>query len=279
MARPGAIAIAPGLTIADTTYSFDPGSPHRDWLIETIRSARADGIPWVTVGLHYHCLTTGDRTSCTMGDSLWNLLLSEGVDLILNGHEHNYQRTKQLGLDPVACPSMTPGTFVPGCIVDDGTDGVYPKGTGSTNVVVGNFGQTLYRVDPNDSEAPYFSRIDGTTYGYIAFSVSADRIDARFQNTTGPFTDAFSIVAGATADADLVAPTTPDGVSATATSVTMDLTWSPSTYSGDKHAIFRDAALGQSHRPSRTRPHPARRTSTPSGLRPPGTRRASAPAA
>jgi hypothetical protein len=132
-----------------------------------------------------------------MGSSLWNLLLSEGVDLILNGHEHTYQRTKQLELDPVACPSMTPGTYVAGCIVDDGTDGVYPKGTGSTNVVVGNFGQSLYRVDPNDSEAPYFSRIDDTTWGYIELSVAADRIDAHFQNTTGTFIDAFSIVAGA----------------------------------------------------------------------------------
>jgi len=244
------IALASELTIADTTYSFEPGSPHREWLIEAIRSARADGIPWVTVGLHYHCLTTGDRTSCPMDSSLWNLLLSEGVDLILNGHEHNYQRTKQLRLDPVACPSMTPGTYVAGCIVDDGTDGVYPKGTGSTNVVVGNFGQSLYRVDPNDSEAPYFSRIDGTTWGYLELSVAADRIDARFVNTTGAFTDAFSIVAGATADADLVPPTTPDGLSAAATSVTtVDLTWSPSTDGSgiDHYAIYRDGApLGQS---------------------------------
>ena len=244
------IALASELTIADTTYSFDPGSPHRDWLIEAIRSARADGIPWVTVGLHYHCLTTGDRTSCPMGSSLWNLLLSEGVDLILNGHEHTYQRTKQLRLDPVACPSMTPGTYVAGCIVDDGTDGVYPKGTGSTNVVVGNFGQSLYRVDPDDSEAPYFSRIDDTTWGYLELSVAADRIDARFRNTTGAFTDAFSIVAGATADADLVSPTTPDGLSATATSVTtVDLTWSASTDASgiDHYTIYRDgAALGRS---------------------------------
>ncbi|HEU4356088.1 MAG TPA: DNRLRE domain-containing protein, partial [Actinomycetota bacterium] len=244
------ISIVPNLTVADTTYSFDPGSPHRDWLIEAIRSARADGIPWVAVGLHYHCLTTGDRTNCPMGDSLWNLLLSEGVDLILNGHEHNYQRSKQLKLDPLACPSMTPGIYVAGCIVDDGTDGIYPKGTGTTNVVVGSFGQSLYRVSPDDSEAPYFSRIDGATWGYLELEVTADRIDARFVNTTGAFTDAFSIVAGATADADLVPPTAPDGLSATATSVTTsDLAWSPSTDGSgiDHYSIYRDgAALGQS---------------------------------
>lgn len=239
------IMIAPDLTIADTTYSFAPGSPHRDWLVEAIRSARADGIPWVTVGLHYHCLTTGDRTSCPMGTSLWNLLLSEGVDLILNGHEHNYQRTKQLRLDPSSCPSMTPGTYVAGCIVDDGTDGVFPKGSGSTNIVAGSFGQSLYRVDPNDAEAPFFSRIDDTTYGYVAFSVSADRIDGRFVNTTGAFTDAFSIVAGATAEADLIPPTAPEGLTATATSATtVDLTWSPSTDGSgvDRYAVYRDGA-------------------------------------
>jgi hypothetical protein len=239
------IMIVPNLTIADTTYTFEPGSPHRAWLVDTIRSARAAGIPWVTVGLHYHCLTTGDRTDCPMGSSLWNLLLAEHVDLILNGHEHNYQRGKQLALDATVCPSMTPGTYIAGCISDDGTDGVYPKGVGTTNVVVGTFGQSLYRVDPNDAEAPYFSKIDATTNGYLSMSVTADRLDARFVNTTGGFTDAFAIVAGATATADLVPPTSPTQLSATATSATaVDLGWWAATddVGIDHYAIYRDGA-------------------------------------
>src|SRR5262249_47913008 len=119
------ISIVPRLTIDNTTYSFDPGTTHRAWLVNAIRSARTAGSPWVTLALHYQCVTTGGRSSCTMSTTLWNLLLSEHVDLIIDGHEHNYQRSKQLALDPAGCLSMTANTYVAACIKDDGTDGVY----------------------------------------------------------------------------------------------------------------------------------------------------------
>lgn len=242
------ISIVPNLTIDNTTYSFAPGSTHRDWLINTIRSARAAGIPWVTVALHYHCLTTGTRTSCDMGSSLWNLLLSEHVDLILNGHEHTYQRSKQLALDPVSCPSMTPQTYVAACIGDDGTDGVYPKGAGSVNVIAGTFGQGPTPVSENDVEARYFARIDDTTNGYMTYSVTKDRIDARFVNTTGGFTDVFSIVAGATSSADVTPPTRPEGLTGTLSGATqVDLSWTASTDASgvDRYVVYRDGvAIG-----------------------------------
>src|SRR5262249_4450721 len=150
---------------------------------------------WVTVALHYQCVTTGGRSSCTMSTTLWNLLLSEHVDLIIDGHEHNYQRSKQLALDPAGCLSMTANTYVAACIKDDGTDGVYPKGAGTVNVIAGTFGQVPEGTSDSDPEARYFTRIDSTTNGYMTYSVTSDRIDARFVNTTGSFTDAFSIVA------------------------------------------------------------------------------------
>lgn len=237
------VMISPRLTIGGTTYDYASGTVHGEWLAGVIDAARAGGIPWVAVGMHYPCLTMSVSGGCSMGGELWNLLVEKRVDLVLHGHSHNYQRTKQLALDPVTCPSIPVTGYEPGCVVDDGSDGVYPKGTGTVDVIAGTFGQSLKDVDPGDPEAPYFVEADGTTWGYVEYSVSADRIDARFVNARGTFTDSFSIVAGATAAADRVPPTTPTGLAATVVGDTrVDLSWLPSSddVEVERYGIFRD---------------------------------------
>ena len=239
------IMIAPGLTIENTTYDYVPGSPHYDWLKSEIEGARSAGIPWVAVGMHYPCYSAG-RYGCGLGSALWSLLVQEKVDLVLNGHDHNYQRSKQFALDPATCPSIPSSGYAPGCVVDDGVDGVYPKGAGAVNVIAGSFGQRLYRVSLTDPEAPNFSRMDGSTNGFMQYAVTASRIDARFVNTTGGFTDAFSIVVGATPAADRSPPTAPTNLSAVVESDThVDLTWSASTddVGVARYGVFRDGVL------------------------------------
>lgn len=190
------VMLPANLTVAGMKYLYAAGSPHRDWLISVIDQARADGIPWITVGTHYQCLTASLRLGCTMTKPLWNLLLDKRVDLILTGHEHSYQRSKQLATNPVSCPSMEANAFNPACIVDHGADNEYVKGLGSVNVIAGVFGESLKAPVASDPEAPYFAVLDGTTYGYMEYRVTPDRIDARFLPSTGTSTDAFSIVAG-----------------------------------------------------------------------------------
>ena len=219
------IMISPGLTIEGVRTSFGSGSSNRAWLTGLIDDARADGIPWVTVGMHYNCLTVAARPSCEMSSSLWNLLLSKGVDLVLNAHEHTYQRTKQLDLDPLVCPAVVPHVYTPGCVVDDGADGIYPKGAGTVNVVAGTFGAPLGSVNPNDTEAPYFARMDDTTWGFMRYTVTPRRIDATFVNTTGAFTDHFSILASAEPGVDLIPPTAPTDLVASLASDGVKLTW------------------------------------------------------
>ena len=113
------VMLPANLTVQGSKYLYAAGSPHRDWLVSAIAQARVDGIPWITVGTHYQCLTTGNLRGCTMTKPLWNLLVDQGVDLVLNGHEHNYQRSKQLALNPSTCPVITPNEYTSGCIVDN----------------------------------------------------------------------------------------------------------------------------------------------------------------
>lgn len=236
------IMISPELTVAGVAYHYVPGNPHYNWLAGQINSARAAGIPWVIVGMHYPCLSAG-QYGCAEGPALMNLLVSKRVDLVLHGHDHNYQRGKQLALDPVTCPTIAGTGYTPACVVDDGLDGIYPKGAGTIDVISGTFSQSLYPVNPLDPEAPYFAKLDSTTNGYMLYTVSAGRIDARFIPTSGTATDSYSIVAGATPGADRVPPSTP-GMPEADTSVPgrVSLAWAASTDDVAlwQYAVYRD---------------------------------------
>jgi chitodextrinase len=237
------IMISPNLTVGGVDYDFKPGTAHYTWLANTIDDAHADGIPWVIVGFHFPCLTAGNY-SCGTGPALSNLLMQKHVDLVLHGHEHTYQRGKQLALDPVTCPSIAASGYNPGCVVDDGFDGVYPKGAGTVDVVAGTFGRPLYNVFRSDPEGPYFTKLDGTTHGFVQYTVTASQLTASFVPTDGgPFSDSFTIASGATASADRTPPSKPANVVAdTSVPGRISLSWSPSTddVALDSYAVFRD---------------------------------------
>ncbi len=223
------IMISPELSVNGTTYHFVPGNAHYTWLKDAIDQARAEGIQWVIVGMHYPCLSAG-QYGCVEGSALMNLLVSEKVDLVLNGHEHAYQRTKQLALDPTTCPTISPTGYNPGCVVDDGMDGVYPKGAGMIDVIDGTFGRPLYASSRSDPEAPYFAKLDGSTHGFMQYTVTANELDASFIHVDGSLNDSFSIVSGATPSADRSPPSTPSALAAdTSVPGTVTLSWGAST--------------------------------------------------
>ena len=223
------IMVSPELKVNGTTYHYVPGNPHYAWLKDTIDQAHAAGIPWVVVGMHYPCLSAG-QYGCAEGSALMNLLVNEKVDLVLHGHEHTYQRGKQLATDPTTCPTISPTGYNPACVVDDGLDGVYPKGAGTVDVIDGTFGRSLYASSRADPEAPYFAKLDSTTHGFMRYDVTATRLDASFVHVDGTFNDNFSIVSGATASADRSPPSPPGGLSAdTSVPGKVTLSWSAST--------------------------------------------------
>jgi Big-like domain-containing protein/calcineurin-like phosphoesterase family protein len=186
------VMIAADLQVNNEAYDYTTGSAHYSWLAGVIDNARSSGVPWVVVGMHKNCISAGGK-SCEIGAALMNLLVSRKVDLVLQGHDHNYQRSKQLALNPGTCSAVPVDAYDADCVVDDGADDAYAKGAGSLIVVSGTFGRSVSTVNAGDSEAAYFARMNSTTYGFTKFTVSANRIDVRFVNTVGEFTDAFSI--------------------------------------------------------------------------------------
>lgn len=209
------IMISPDLTVSGTTYNYTSGtdiSTPRGWLINAIDSARASGIKWVVVGMHKNCITIGEKT-CEIGTSLLTLLVQKKVDLVVQGHDHTYQRSKQLALSS-NCSSIPSGTVNAGCIVDSGADATYTKDQGTVIVVSGLFGGgSAYALNCSDGERDYFAKamggdgniwdgsscaLGGVGRGLMKFTVSSTAIGAEFilsqQTMTGsPFSDAFTI--------------------------------------------------------------------------------------
>jgi len=192
------IMIAADHQVDGVSYQYVPGNPHYQWLADTIDDARAQGIPWVVVGTHKNCITMGNKP-CEIGDALMNLLIDQKkVDLILMGHDHDYQRSKQLTCSNVDSYSAT-------CVADDGADGQYTKGVGTVIVIAGIFGGGGFTsVDTGDPEAGYFAAWMGgngacrpactaVDRGIVRYIVTATSLTAELFTNSGDYRDSFTI--------------------------------------------------------------------------------------
>ncbi len=188
------IMISPNLTVDGELHTYRFGSPHRQWLMRQINRARANGIRWVIVGMHYPCITTGTAHDCDAGPMILNLLVRKRVDLVLAGHNHVYERSKQLRLNRSDCRLIRPGRFDPDCVVPGWRDAVYRKGAGTVLVTAGSFGGRETGADPGDSERGYFTSVDGDAHGFVRYLVRPNRIRGHFVAAAASAADSFRIV-------------------------------------------------------------------------------------
>jgi hypothetical protein len=182
------IMIAADLTVDGVGYDYVPGNGHYAWLRDRIREGKAAGRQ-VVVAMHKNCLTAGEKP-CEMGDALQDLLIAEGVELVLQAHDHSYQRLGQL-----SCAN--PGLYEPVCVADSGADGEY-SGGGTVFIIVGSGGRSLNTINTSDPEYPYVTRWLGgqsanAGQGFLRLVVSSTEISGQFVGSTTSFTDSFVI--------------------------------------------------------------------------------------
>ncbi len=181
------VMVSPGLDFGSGPWSYAEGTSHHAWTQRAVTGARAAGIPWVVVGMHEPCLSVGVYP-CSPGPDLLDLLVRSGVDLVVTGHEHMYQRTVALGFGP-GCPAVRPERYDAACVRAHG---------GTTFVTVGTGGHPLRDGSPADPERPYFAAVSAAdedpAWGSLAVEVTPERLAARFVPAAGSdFTDAFTL--------------------------------------------------------------------------------------
>lgn len=182
------VMVMPGIwngTSGSSRVSYGNGTVTQRWVGDTIDSARAGGIPWIVVGMHKMCIAATAH-SCEIGQDFMRFLISKKVDLVLQAHDHNYQRSKQL-----TC--ATEGVYVPSCVANDGSTGSYTKGAGTVFLIDGTGGDSIYGIEPSDPELPYFAATNDISFGYTLYTVSTSVLRGQFVPTTGVFTDSWAI--------------------------------------------------------------------------------------
>jgi hypothetical protein len=194
-------------------YDYTAGSAHFAWASRAIDEAKAKG-EWVIAVYHEPYLNAGGHGNADEPfQDLFTMLLTKKVDLILNGHDHNYQRSKQLTLG-ASCPVMTKDVYNATCAVHAGTSAdPYARGAGTVEVIAGTGGGNPYPMNPADGDMPYFTTtmgLEGTTfsYGYLAVQVTSSGISATFVNTAETtFADSFAISSAAPTETASAQPT------------------------------------------------------------------------
>lgn len=162
--------------------AYRSGTDRYEWLSSAIDSARESGIAWVIVAQHKNYISTGSKED-EVGSDYFNLLLSKKVDVILQGHDHTYQRSYQLGLGD-GCQELSTGKTDNDCIVDAGAPEAYQAGRGTVLVINGSGGRELDNVDNSDPEADYFEKIEGRntggSYGYLKMTITPTDLQGNY---------------------------------------------------------------------------------------------------
>src|SRR5205823_8037318 len=185
-----------GLTLGNTSWACAPGDVHYNFLANAIDDARAKGIPWIITGMHKNCISNGVK-DCAIGEALQDLLLWKRVDLVLQGHDHDYQRSNRL-----TCADDN--LFHPECIAPAGA-------WGQVIAIVGTGGKGHDAVGGTLDQS-YFNIWNDSTFGFLKVDVSATALDAHFIPVNGTFTDAFQITR-TSQPLDFTLSTNPTGLS------------------------------------------------------------------
>jgi hypothetical protein len=180
-------------------------SPMWTWLRADVAATNRT---WVVAFWHHPPYTHGSHNSDNEGDSgarMGNMrrnalpiLDSTGVDLVLTGHSHSYERSFLLNGH-----YGTSGTLAPSMIVDGGNgridgDGAYTKPTAGTGpfegavyVVAGSSGIT----SGGTLDHPVMVR-SANQLGSLVLEVRGRKLDAYFVDSVGVARDSFRIVKG-----------------------------------------------------------------------------------
>lgn len=183
------ILTTPDLEFKDgRAYDYSSNGKAFEHVRNLIRDAKQKNIQWIIVSMHKVCIST-EHKDCEIGEDFPNMLISEGVNLVLAGHVHAYERTY-----PLVC--MRAEKSGDDCL-GSGDRSAYNEKDGTIFVTVGTGGIDLRSLDSKDKEATYFASRHGKDEGHFGIFkaiVKDDRLEGRFLDaSTSETVDAFSI--------------------------------------------------------------------------------------
>ena len=183
--------------VMDTDVASPSGSAQKSFVQSQLQSASTDSsIKWIIVYLHKpfytspnSCSSTGctnsnSDTAGTLRNNYGAWFDQYGVDLVLQGHVHNYQRTFQLKYNPGSPSSPTIGS---------NNANTYTEGNGAVYAIVGTGGQGFH---PLSGKASFVSTQQDDDFGQMQIKVidNGNKLEGKFfPNGANSAFDTFSI--------------------------------------------------------------------------------------
>jgi hypothetical protein len=188
---------------SNSTYEpVDPQSAQYQWLQADLA---AHAQTCTVVSYHHPLFNIGPEGSAEQMADIWSLMAQYGVDIVLNGHDHTYQRWEPL----------------------NGSG--QPDPDGITQFVVGASGHGLQTIGSSDNRVAFATDANPTAFGVLLLQLNPDGANFSYQNTEGAILDS-GVIPCEPSGSDSLAPTVPSELLATATSATqVELSWSASS--------------------------------------------------
>lgn len=170
---------------------------------------------------HHPLYNIGPEGSTTAVSDIWTLLAQNGVSIVLNGHDHDYQRWVAL----------------------DGNGN--PSTAGVTEFVAGMGGHGLQTITGSDSRVAFWDDTNPQGFGVLELALNSSGANFEYINTSGTILDS-GVIPCNKAGEDTQAPSVPSGLSATVASATqVNLSWQAATDNVGVagYTIYRDNAV------------------------------------
>ncbi len=170
-----------GHTLFITINSCDPtNTTMRSWLHTTLAAAETDAtIVWKIVSFHHPFFNIGAH----QGDmdayrsSIWKEFDDHGVDIVFNGHDHNYQRSKPINLNAsTSAPVASFGSA---------------SGQGRLQIISGGAGASLYTQGSNADA--WAMNIFNSTYNYVYCDVDGCVLKVSAYNSSNSLIDSITL--------------------------------------------------------------------------------------
>ena len=195
-------------------YSYDYGNIHfividsdqliwdgldtmRAWLQADLSSISPD--KWIIAFWHHPPYTKGSHNSDTestlvrVRTELLPMLENGGVDLVLSGHSHSYERSLLLDGHYGSSSTLTSAMIINGGDGRPGGNGAYVKSPGphqgTVYIVAGS--SSMVSAGPLDHPAMAISLVER---GSLVLDVDGNRLDATFLTDYGVQADSFTII-------------------------------------------------------------------------------------
>jgi hypothetical protein len=198
------------IVVVDSTIdsATEEGETQLTFLREDLAAARSGDLEWIVVVLHEPVFTVGPHAANVENVERRNLftpIFDEfDVDLVLNGDDHLFHRSKPLTITDELCPDLDVRDCeeggIPFCyeIVDAEQGPHYASPGGTIYVVSGGGGQRLYAVyNPQDIECRFvdqaFTEVVISQFHTVELRISEPMLEARTWNLLGERIDTFSI--------------------------------------------------------------------------------------